>query len=123
MKKLLSLLLTILMVFSLVGCNSKQEENTPTIEEQLQTQEVIQEETKKEETIEEEEIIQEEKTVSQDITNMSFWVVFYDQYGNELQREALKYGTVPEYKMWLPEGFDKWIYKKTCLLRQHKSSY
>lgn len=44
---------------------------------------------------------------------MSFWVVFYDQYGNELQREALKYGTVPEYKTWLPEGFDKWVYKKS----------
>lgn len=30
-----------------------------------------------------------------------------------MQREALKYGTVPEYKSWLPEGFDKWVYKKT----------
>ena len=44
---------------------------------------------------------------------MSFCVVFYDQFGNELQREALKYGTVPEYKTWLPEGFDKWVYKKS----------
>ena len=28
---------------------------------------------------------------------MKFWVVFYDQDGNELQREALKYGTTPTY--------------------------
>ena len=44
---------------------------------------------------------------------MSFWVVFYDQYGNELQREALKYGSTPSYKKDLPEGFEKWVYKKT----------
>ena len=61
------------------------------------------------ETIEE----KQEEAPKQDITQMSFWVVFYDQYGNELQKEALKYGTVPEYKSWLPEGFDKWVYKKS----------
>ena len=61
------------------------------------------------ETIEE----KQEETPKQDVTQMSFWVVFYDQYGNELQRETLKYGTVPEYKSWLPEGFDKWVYKNT----------
>ena len=51
--------------------------------------------------------------IKQDVTQMDFWVVFYDQYGNELQREALRYGTVPEYKSWLPEGFEKWVYKNT----------
>lgn len=40
-------------------------------------------------------------------------VVFYDQYGNELQREALKYGTVPSYNSWLPEGFERWVYKNS----------
>ena len=53
------------------------------------------------------------KEDTKDITKMKFWVVFYDQYDNELQREALKYGTVPEYKGWLPEGFDNWVYKKS----------
>ena len=192
MKKLLTLLLTLLMVFTLVGCNSK--EDAPVVQEPEKQEEVV-EQTKEEpeivggyvdvedgtltdelkdifdsalegllgatyepqelvatqvvagtnykflangtkttnpitkgtyyiyvnkdlqgnvelldiETIEE----KQEETPKQDITQMSFWVVFYDQYGNELQREALKYGTVPEYKSWLPEGFDKWVYKKS----------
>ena len=65
------------------------------------------------ETIEEKQEQVKEEVNKQDITQMSFWVVFYDQYGNELQRETLKYGTVPEYKSWLPEGFDNWVYKNT----------
>ena len=191
MKKLLTLLLTLLMVFTLVGCNSK--EDAPVVQEPEKQEEV--EETKEEpeivggyvnaedgtltdelkdifnkalegltgaayepqelvatqvvagtnykflasgskttnpitkgtyyitiykdlqgnvslldiETIEE----KQEEAPKQDVTQMSFWVVFYDQYGNELQREALKYGTVPEYKTSLPEGFDKWVYKKS----------
>ena len=61
------------------------------------------------------EVIEEEKveTITSDITQMYFWVVFYDQYGNELQREALKYGTVPTYKNYLPSGFDRWVYKNS----------
>ena len=192
MKKLLTLLLTLLMVFTLVGCNSK--EDAPVVQEPEKQEEVV-EQTKEEpeivggyvdaedgtltdelkdifnkalegllgatyepqelvatqvvagtnykflangtkttnpitkgtyyiyvnkdlqgnvslldiETIEE----KQEETPKQDVTQMSFWVVFYDQYGNELQREALKYGTIPEYKSWLPEGFDKWVYKKS----------
>lgn len=195
MKKLLNVLLTLLIIITLVGCDSKKEEE-PTIEEEPQTEEVIQEEEKEEPEIvggytevEDSEITNELKEIfesatkgllgasyepiklvatqvvsgtnykflangtkttnpitkgtyyitiykdlqgnvelkdievieekqeevkTQDITQMSFWVVFYDQFGNELQREALKYGTVPEYKSWLPEGFDKWVYKKTA---------
>ena len=194
MKKLLTVLLTLFMVFTLVGCNSK--EDTPVVQEP-EKQEIV-EETKEEpeivggyvdaedgtltdelkdifdsaledllgatyepqelvatqvvagtnykflangtkttnpitkgtyyitiykdlqgnvslldiETIEEkqEETSQTKKDI---LKTYNYWVVFYDQYGNELQREALKYGTVPEYKSWLPEGFDKWVYKKS----------
>ena len=192
MKKLLTLLLTLLMVFTLVGCNSK--EDTPVVQEPEKQEEVV-EQTKEEPeivggyvdvedgtltdelkdifnkalegllgaTYEPQELVAtqvvagtnykflasgtkttnpvtkgtyyiyvnkdlqgtislldievisetKEEAKTQDVTQMSFWVVFYDQYGNELQREALKYGTVPEYKSWLPEGFDKWVYKKS----------
>ena len=48
-----------------------------------------------------------------DNTQMSYWVVFYDQYGNELQRTIEKYGTVPSFKGTLPKGFDKWVNKNT----------
>ena len=64
------------------------------------------------ETIEEkQEVIEEPKKV--DPTIYDYWVVFYDEYGNELQREVLKYGSVPSYKHDLPEGFIKWTYKNT----------
>ena len=123
MKKLLTLLLTLLMVLTLVACNSKKEEPTPTVDEPVvvekqeeevkQEEPVIVEETKqedKEDTTTKEEV----KTIlNDDVTQMSFWVVFYDQYGNELQREALKYGTTPTYKANLPKGFEKWVYKKS----------
>ena len=191
MKKLLTVLLTLLMVFTLVGCNSK--EDTPVVQEP-EKQEVV-EETKEEpeivggyvdvedgtltdelkdifakalegllgatyepvelvatqvvagtnykflangtkttnpitkgtyyitiykdlqgnvslldiETIEE----KQEETASTDPSEYSYWVVFYDENGNELQREALKYGTVPSFKGNLPAGFDKWVYKKS----------
>ena len=188
MKKLLTLLLTLLMMFTLVGCNSKQEEkpaiDEPQIEEPIVggyievedknlTPELIEmfekafegfdganytpvmleatqvvagtnykfkaDGTKTTnpmiqgtyyvyinkdlqgnislldiEVIEEHElkIFEPEEEIDtkikQDVTNMSFWVVFYDQYGNELQREALKYGTVPSYKGILPKGFIGW---------------
>ena len=196
MKKLLAILLTLLMIFTLVGCNSK--EDTPMVNEPEQQEEVVEPikedepivdgfvdaedktitdelkdifnkaldgltgakyepvelvatqvvagtnfkflangtkttdpitkgtyyitiykdlqgniELKDIEVIEEKQEQVKEEVHKQDITQMSFWVVFYDQYGNELQREALKYGTVPEYKTWLPEGFDKWIYKRS----------
>lgn len=55
----------------------------------------------------------EEKQEEVDPSKYSYWVVFYDQFGNELQRTVEKYGTVPEYKSWLPAGFEKWVYKKT----------
>lgn len=108
MKKILFILLTLLMIVSIVGCDTKQEEIIKADEPVQQEETVVeqQEETVKEEVKVEE--LKEVKNIFQDITNMSFWVVFYDQYGNELQREALKYGTVPEYKLWLPEGFEKW---------------
>ena len=52
-------------------------------------------------------------TPIKDNTQLSFWVVFYDQYGNELQRTIEKYGTVPTFKGTLPSGFDKWVNKNT----------
>ena len=44
---------------------------------------------------EKQEVLKEDK--KQDITKMKFWVVFYDRDGNELQREALMYGSIPTY--------------------------
>ena len=61
---------------------------------------------------EKQEEVKQEETVSQDITSMYFWVVFYDQFGNELQREAVKYGTVPTYHSDIPYFDDgKYWYK------------
>lgn len=115
LKKSLLTFLSLLLIMSLVSCNNKKVEEEVKEEE---TKEVVKqevaEETKQEE-VKEETIIEEpkEEKKQQDVTKMSFWVVFYDQNGNELQREALKYGTVPEYKSWFPEGFDNWVYKKS----------
>lgn len=111
MKKFIGILLICLLVFGLGACSSE-EDNTPL--ENDETQEVVQEESQaiiEEDTKQQEVIIEESKeedTKEQDITKMSFWVVFYDQYGNELQREVLKYGTVPTFKGNYPEGFDSW---------------
>ena len=126
MKKLLTLLLSLLMVFTLFGCNSKKEEPTTTtnepvveIQEEVKQEEPVIVEEIKEEKVEEPVVIEEPekeevKIISNDdVTQMSFWVVFYGQYGNELQREALKYGTIPSYKVDLPAGFEKWVYKKS----------
>ena len=45
---------------------------------------------------------------TQNIEDMSFWVVFYDSNNNELQRTIEKYGTTPVYKKALPQGFISW---------------
>lgn len=115
LKKSLLTFLSLLLIMSLVSCNNKKVEEEVKEEEtkEVVKQEVV-EETKQEE-VKEETIIEEpkEEKKQQDVTKMYFWVVFYDQYGEELQREALKYGTVPEYKSWFPEGFDNWVYKKS----------
>lgn len=51
---------------------------------------------------------EEDQFAEQDITEMYFWVGFYDQYHNELQREVLKYGSVPSFRGDLPYGFISW---------------
>ena len=192
MKKLLTVLLTLFMVFTLVGCNSKQD--TPVVDESIKQEEVV-EQTKEEPevvggyvdvedgtltnelkdifnkaledltgaTYEPQELVatqvvagtnykflangtkttnpvtkgtyyitiyedlqgnvelkdievieeKQEEIKTQDVTQMYFWIVFYDQNGNELQRTAEKYGTIPSFKGTLPEGFINWKYKKT----------
>ena len=99
MKKSLVVLLSLLMIFTLVGCDSKQEESIK-IEEPIKQEQVIKEEVKeevKEETKTEqpEEVKEEKKVISNniDITNMYFWVVTFDQYGNEVDRYTAKYGS------------------------------
>lgn len=125
MKKVIISFLCVSLIFTLVSCNNKkakeakEEVNEETTKEVIK-QEVV-EEVKPEESIVVEETEEDTSTSkvikveenTQDIEDMFFWVVFYDQYGYELQREALKYGTIPEYKEWLPEGFDNWIYKRS----------
>ena len=112
MKKLLSILLSILMVLSLVGCGSKQEEEpTAKVEEKTEVVEEIKEEEKVivDTTVKEEikeELPPQEKT--DDVTQMLFWVVFYDGENNELQRTAEKYGTTPKFTGNLPKGFKCW---------------
>ena len=183
MKKLLAILLTLLMIFTLVGCNSK--EDTPIVNEPEQQEEVV-------EPIEDEPIVggfvdAEDKTITDELkdifnkaldgltgakyepvelvatqvvagTNYKFlangtkttnpitkgtyyitiykdlqgnvelldietieekqeetsqtkkdilktynyWVVFFDHDGNELQREAIKWGTTPTYWSDIP---------------------
>ena len=196
MKKLLTLLLTLLMVLSLAGCASKKEEAKEVINEQVIQEEVIVEEIKEENTAEELvggfievedrtltdelkeifnkayegytgmslepvelyqtqvvaginykfvcsgtkttnppihgtyfvtvykdlqgncsiidiETITEGGDVDGDISQYKYWVVFYDQYGNELQRTKEDYGTIPSFKGELPNNFKAWINKKT----------
>lgn len=117
MKKLLVLLISLFLLLSLVGCSSKKEVVEEKVKEDLpKTEEVIKEEELEEPQIEETIEIEEELvdvTPLKDVTSLSYWVVFYDQYGNELQRTIEKYGTVPEYKTNLPSGFEKWVYKNT----------
>ena len=101
MKKLLTLLLTLLMVFTLVGCNSTKEEE-PVVVDTPQTNEP---ETKIEEPVvtENTETKQEE---SVDPTKYSYWVVFKNPDGNELQRTIEKYGTTPVYTGDTPVYWD-----------------
>lgn len=108
MKKLLTLLLICLLVLGLGACSSKEDNTSLSTQD---TQEVIQEESQEktenetaleaeeEEIAAEEEVKEESKKEidSEVLKTYKYWVVFYDQYGNELQREALKYGTVPTY--------------------------
>ena len=112
------IIIIIILLLTLIRCSTNKPEEEgkaeeTTIEETISSDNTIQENKQDEVIIESTTPIEEAKEEMEDITQMSFWVVFYDQYGNELQREALKYGAVPEYKSWLPEGFDKWIYKKS----------
>ena len=120
MKKVVNVVLSLLIVFALIGCssNSKQiqdevdevvevvnnnnDNNEPTIEETI-----VDDNNKQEET----PINNKEETL--DPSKYDYWVVFYDQYGNELQRTVEHYGTTPIYKQVLPTGFIKWTYKKT----------
>ena len=67
------------------------------------------EDSKKEsENIDNQDNDKDDANPSKDVKEYYYWVVFYDQYGNELQREALKYGTIPIYKADYPSGFIKW---------------
>ena len=120
MKKLLTLLLICLLVLGLGACRSNEssnslanqetQEETTTQEEKKEEQEVIIEETKQEDVVEEtkEEIKEEvkedkKKEINPEVLKTyKYWVVFYDQNGNELQREAIKYGTVPTYWSDIP---------------------
>lgn len=111
MKKFISILLISLLVFGLVACRSKEDTTSLGNDEtqdvvQQESQEIIEEDSKQQEVIVEEP--KKEDIKEQDVTKMSFWVVFYDQYGNELQREVLKYGSVPVYKGYYPDGFESW---------------
>lgn len=201
MKKLLTILLTLLMIFTLVGCNSSSIEEQPVSKEDQPTTEV---ETPKEEdivggytdvedkTVTDElkqlfdsalegflgatyeplelvatqvvagtnykfkasgtkttnpvtkgtyyitiykdlqgnvslldiEVIEEtqeeakEETIkldSKDLSNVSFWVVFYNPDGSELYRTTLKYGQTPIYKGSTPSYWDSdYWYKFVC---------
>ena len=201
MKKLLTILLTLLMIFTLVGCNSSSIEEQPISKEDQPTTEV---ETPKEEdivggytdvedkTVTDElkqlfdsalegllgatyeplelvatqvvagtnykfkasgtkttnpvtkgtyyitiykdlqgnvslldiEVIEEtqeeakEETIkldSKDLSNVSFWVVFYNPDGSELYRTTLKYGQTPTYKGSTPSYWDSdYFYKFVC---------
>lgn len=105
-------------MFTSIGCsssNQKQQETTIIEDDNESTiVETIVEEDNKQEVIEDIPInnnnIEEETLVP---SKYDYWVVFYDQYGNELQRTVEHYGTTPLYKQALPTGFIKWTYKKT----------
>lgn len=100
MKIVKKLLLVLLIVLSLVACANNKTEETETNEDKDLTQEKdevildIEELPEKEEIIEQEESIEEEV----DITQMKFWVVFFNEDGVALQRTAMKYGSIPSYE-------------------------
>ena len=114
MKKILYISLICLLTFVLVACSSNESSNFLTNQE-TQEQTIIQEEIKQEEVVEEvqqEEVVEEAKEEVKEETKKEvdpevlktykYWVVFYDHEGNELQREAIKYGTVPTYWSDIP---------------------
>ena len=105
-----TIIFVVILLLLLVKCSTNKPKQEETTTEVTKTVDNTTQEDKQEEVIAEPSTpaIEEKKEETNDITQMYFWVVFYDQYGNELQREALKYGTTPKYKGYLPDGFDKW---------------
>lgn len=106
MKKVSKLLLVLLIVLSLVACvnnktekieNNEDKELTQENDEAISNIEVLPE---KEEIVEQEETIEKEEVVEEkvDITQMKFWVVFFNEDGVALQRTAMKYGSIPSYE-------------------------
>ena len=107
-------------MLGLGACGSKEPSNSlanQDIQEQTQSQEEIiedenqeeiVEETQQEEVIVEEEIKEEVKKEtnneidSEVLKTYKYWVVFFDHDGNELQREAIKWGTTPTYWSDIP---------------------
>ena len=104
MKKLLTALMTLLMIFTLVGCNSNKEESTIDTNKPIAEQQEIVEESKQEDNTPEvtvEEQKQEDSTLEEakpiksvDPSQYSYWVVVYDQFNNEVSRTIAKYGAI-----------------------------
>ena len=102
MKKLLTLLLTLLTLLAIVGCGSNGIEEQPI---DVPIAEVNEPETKIEEPVVTENIeTKDEESV--DPTQYSYWVVFKNPDGNELQRTIEKYGTTPVYTGDTPTYWD-----------------
>lgn len=101
MRKLLTILTIMLMVFSLFGCHSKKDDLVVTEEPVLeQTKEIEKPENEdhssKNIPEEKEEIVLEEENIieTQDLVKYSYWVITYDQFNNVIDRIAYPYGSV-----------------------------
>lgn len=117
MKKLFSILLICLLVLGIGACSSNEPNNslaTENIQEEIkqeepakeieleevdeETQEDVKEETKQEKAKEETKT----EIDPEILKTYNYWVVFYDYEGKELQREAIKWGTIPTYWSEIP---------------------
>ena len=128
MKKAITVLLILLTIFTLVGCgkdnnnlepvdaaiskttDSLESKHTADIRKDTEDK-TVSNELKDTETAD--KMLNDSLNKDDDVTDMLFWVVFYDWNGMELQRDALMYGAIPSYRGALPSDFDKWVCRKT----------
>ena len=98
MKKKLSLIfISLFVIIIALICIFKHEENTSSLDNELEQQENFQYKSLQGENIDEDFVGEESKeefnVISQDIANMYFWVTTFDQYGNEVDRYTARYGS------------------------------
>lgn len=108
-KRIIIIIIIIIIILLLLRkcCHKKPEVLINEPVQLSETTKTINNNTKKDETNQENIKEEEDKSVSKG-SEKYYWVIFYDQYGNELQRSVSKYLSIPEFIGTYPEGFIGW---------------